>query len=742
MPKPGKKRAIPANNLFTRLSEEEQNEIKKEISKEVEMFINTKDYDGLYHYIRNITDDYENTNARENPEKAAIGLCRQGAVFNSLKDIAAKKNPDQDEFLHKFLLHCYIMQHSRIMEVSKSYEEITTRLKNGEVKDADLVMDNEKMVKDLAFGLSVYGTPAGRKMNQAKNIVKSVTDSLNSVDIDGFKQLNLQIKQEFNDYIEHNPTFPPEESKKYSALFDAPAPHTIEDVGLSEKISSFQIQPKSSDLSFTTVPDGITNLKKMDIKQLRAYHAQVMKDREDLSSYEQAAKTWADQAAGLLEKLQKVPGFDEKNPSYAPLLKALKNAQKISTGEYNYGENYMYCARRLSHRSVTFTLEDVISNAEKFSQTNPQLAGEIIKQAKESQNVINDNYTKSAQRVFDKYKENGTQAQVKMLDKRIARIEKELLYKNMCAVDPTYKGRLDMRIEHIGRIDMSHDLMRQFMTDTMDAVLISNTVKDFFDADKKGRDLTHGDHTKYNNLIRSIDNLQDLKTKNLRDMNYKEVMKILTDVRDASKAYIDSHDGLKNIGSGWSEKGRGRLGNAKYIYQKMNRQIEEMKALYNSEFNFDTQTLGSLETAILESKESLRKEIAEDMKKTAMKVDEKLFSATVKKASDALSLAKSEAGINAYPDKSSVADHYATLLAIETAREQHKNGGYGANERKLGILKENIKKSPEFTEMINSHTDAELYTAASNSKNPKALSDMFAKKQPQAEKVKQPVKGL
>ncbi len=718
------------------LTADQKKQIKENIYKEINEFVETKDYDGFYHYFRKKLDDVEHGT----PEQAEENLFRKNCINDFVQENGDGSKPEMDAFIHSFMQYCYVMEHTRIMETSKTYEEIKTRLKNGEVKDAELIADQDKTVDKLALGLTVNASMAGRKMMQAKGITAAMTQAL--ADTPGFKQLKADLKKEFDVYLKNEPTYSEEESKKYRVLFSNQALIDVADTGLSGAKVCFKIDLGKDDLSFTQVPDGITGIQAMDIRQLKEYHAQLTQERNTLYQFEQAGKSWGDTAGQLLSDLEKVPGFDKKDPAFAPIYKALNNAKNVGNGEYSFGDGYMATAKRLSHKSATFTFQDVISKAETLMEKAPEIATEIIMKASEAQTNFNNNYAAGADKVFDTYKADATQAQVKMLDKRIQRVENQLLYKNMCAEDPHFEKRLKNRIETIGSIDTSHNLMRQLMADTMDAVLISNTVKDFLDNDKKTRDLTKGDHKDYNNFVAAIDGLQDLKKQDMRQMNYQQIMEKLTAARDASKAYMDSHDGLLHLGSGWSGKGRDRIGNAKYIYQKLDRQIREMKATYDSEFAQDTQTLGTREETYLITKENLRKENAAERKKIATKLDEKLFTSTMQTAMSSLAQAKTQAGQDKYPQAGDVADQYAMILAVGTALQQSKAGGYGANERKLGILKNNIKNSPEFAEMVKAHTSEELFKAATDQKNPKALSDMFAKKQPQAEKVKQPAKGL
>ncbi|MCR5339587.1 MAG: hypothetical protein K6E75_13625 [Lachnospiraceae bacterium] len=721
------------------LTDKQKTQIKQQIYQEIREFIDTKDYDGFHHYFRKKLDDVDHdTGNRDLNDK---NMFRKNCIISFMEENGKQPDPETEQFIHNFMLFSYIMEHTRIMETSKTYEEIKTRLQNGEVKDTELIADNEKTVEKLALGLSVNASPAGRKMVQAKGIVAAMTQALSKTP--GYQKLSSDLKKEFEDYLEKDGTYQIQDSKKYRILFKDQAPIDVEDTGLSGAQARFKINLSKDDLSFTAIPDGISQIKEMNIEQLTAYHAEVMKQRDAMQVFEQAGRQWGDTATALLSDLENELNDQKNDPAFKPMFAALKNASSVGKGEYSFGENYMSTARRLSHRSCTFTFNDVISNAEKIKDKAPELAGKIIAKAQECQKAFNESFTAGADKVFDKYSDNATQAQVKMLDKRIVRIEKQLLYKKMFNLDPLMKKRLDSRREGIGSIDIHHDKMRQLLADTKDIAMVSGTVKDFLDNDLQTRgDLTKGNHTKYHNLIKEINKLHDLKNKDLKSMNYKQIMDTLTAARDAAKDYVDSHDGILNIGSGWGGKGRSRIGNAKYIYQKLDRQIKEMKENYDKLFKTDAFSLGEREVTLLDIKNSLRRENASDIKKTATALDEQLFNSCIQDARTKLESAKQAAGADKYPDKNEMAEHLATILTIETAREQTKNGAYGANERKLGLLKNNIRKSQELAEMMKAHTAEELLSAACNRQNPKALSDLFAKKQPQAEKVKQPAKGL
>ena len=697
------------------LSQAQKDSIQNEVFRQISDFVHDKDYDGLYHFMRQTLDDIEHGDP--NTVEYVQNSHRRNSISNCFENMMGSDDAAQLDFLKHFFVFCTNMENSRFMETGKTYDRTLKSLQNGEIKNAELIRGEEKLTQEMALLLTLNGTAAGRKLSQAKGITAMLTQAISRNDhYRAFKKDADAILQE---EFAKDKSFNKEEHNRYYQILNKPPQISVRDEGLSDRNLQFMVDMSKTDLSFTRIPDGITSIQNMNAGQLKEYKARVMAQKKAIERFESSAKNWSRTAETFYHELRDALADMDLSPEQKALLKALKNAADVQKGNYSYGKNetgkYCFSAIQIREKSVFFTLDDVSECANALKDTMPELSAKILSAVAESQKNITAAFKGGADKVFDVYKNDAKQAQIKMLSRRIERIEKQEQILAIEAEAPNTARGMRQRQRGMGEMDNLQNTLEQFVADTIDILQVTKAVNTFFQKDKASRDLTKGGkHTEYNKMLSSLEELQKLREQNLKDFSYEEITEKIKKACDAADSYVKTHDGVFNIASGWSSEGRSRIANARYIHQKLKRQLQEMTSNYQKDIRDNRQSLAEYEKTISETRESLHNEQIADQNAVISKINKKFLSASLQSVHKKLTSIPGEMP----EDKEKIGDLCAELLAIKGMHSPKKeNDGKPIemlNERKLEERKSEIKASPGFQNMLQKHSTQELYQAATD----------------------------
>ena len=705
-----------------KLTQKKQDQIKSEVFRQVSDFAHNKDYDGLYHYMRQTLDDIEATDARTQPELfAQRSLCRDN-ISLCLEEMINSGDPAQREFLKLYLVFCSAMENTRLMECGKAYDRTLRMVKNGEIKNTELIRGEVNLTKELALHITQNGTAAGRKLAQARGITSMLTMAIYRND--SYKALKQEADAIFKDQYIHDNTFDKREHNRYYTILSKPPQVSVRDEGLSSGKGQmeFIVDLTKTDLSFTRIPGCISSIQKMDAEQLKEYHNTVMKQIEAIKTFEDSAIDWSIWAREMYSELKEsVPDKENASPKQTEMLAALNNASKVEKGKYSYGKNetgkYCFSAQQIREKSLMFTLDDVLECANALKQEMPEFSKKMLAEAEKHKKAVQKAYQAGANKVFDHYREDTRQAQITMLARRLERIEAQQEMLAIQEKEPLEAMGIKKRLEGISQTDMLQNDLDQFITDTVDILQVSHAVNNyFFKEDVKVRDMSKGGkHTEYNAMLNSLAELENMKAKDLKTFTYSQIMDKIKTARDAAKNYVQTHDGLLNITSGWSNEGRNRIGNAKYIYQKLDRQLREMTSKYEKTLGSENNTLSEREDVINLTRENLQKQNVQVRNRIIDKLNDTFLTKRMQIVDASLIKVQKPAGKEPY-SREQLEDICAELLAMDTVRKkQNREDGQNAelyNDRKLDELKNSIKGSLSFQNMCKKHTAEELYQAA------------------------------
>ena len=736
---------------------DENNPIHKQVDDDINNFIYDDDVEGLYAYI------YENT---LEAEKVSAQLWKEGKggkeerntptyhkmmmIHLNLREMYDNEGEDR-EFLQKLASYAKLKCDIDLTETAKEYENVKELYENGEIKGAELLIGEPKMVDKLARMTTVNNTETGvRYLNRRKVYLDIISDTTG---VYQKGETDSKIKHKSHEDSEKSGVFKENELKNAMSVVGEPPLTFVPDSCLNGGFRYSEELISSGNSIFKELPDGLGELATAGIEEIAERRQELESDKKKLEPYETAVADWADTGAkDMLAELNKLPGEFSGIPEMAVLTTALQNAanlgKNITYQELDKDGNPKYDSKKYTSLSyhpngVKFTLADVgqrisdlktkiMSMSMNMDYNYDIVFSDVEKNLLRKLSYYKENINKTiekAQEVYNKDKELDCKKINNLLGRLEIRENQILLKENK----PEKMQDLDYFAGQVKEFEDRKDAVNKFKAVATDSQeKIASNARHFHDEKiaRNGIFYINAFHGTYNSLTEALDRLADAK---IEKKSPAEILEAMKQARDAARAYVDTHKGmkgLKNFFSGWRSAGRERIRHAEDIFNNLDNDIRKIEGNeYEKLGNEDKSSIigesnekfkgymKALRNKISHKKQKYLTEIKEKTVTEGSPEEKKLYKCSEIIARTQRNIREAGAG-----NKYGFEKELAKIFAVEYLKaEQKKKNDLLIDEddpeiltskKEFYKLRKKIQKDKNFRDLVDGHSAQELHDMA------------------------------
>ena len=549
---------------------------KKKLTK----LFNAKDVKGTVDYLMEIYGKEIDANRGRNQD-LQFSIPETEPVEGFLEEICAHTvTPDENgnvygDFIKELRSELLRINIAETVKLKPIFEKNRERIKNGEVYNLELIVDEPKTVEKMAYNLTMID-PAYDKKKCIAEFLSILSGSLTEAANSAADAEFIHELKELSEPVEEG------EIKKYSSVIpeEELRPLIENTIELSEKNrypEGFTIRafPANEHELIKILPYDIQKIKDSSDSGLAEYKSQLEKQLKNVEKYESGILEIRQNAEAFLLELE---AAKKDNPSkeYDDLYRSLKTATSLGKSFDFKDEKGVKISTSdgFFYEGVLSLLNDISKNADAYAKEDPDFAKRTKKFAADdilkANNLYNNNIRSIAESTYKSFTLDKTSIGIKQILHRIS-LEQRLREKEKeYGRDDAYYVNRPLGID-----DQKNNLTKfnRLAMETINSVMEEII---YFNTDKENR-LAQGDTIKgtYKGLIDSINELKEFNT-NLNN-NPEALFNALQLLTDNANAYTQAHNGMfsGNIG-----EGRVRFDKSKALGDKLKEKMKQLKEQY------------------------------------------------------------------------------------------------------------------------------------------------------------------
>ena len=603
--------------------EEMRNDPKyKEITKKLDSYLIYNNVPGYLNFCMDSLKECVQQKIDGDPEREEVTRL---AINDNMSYFGATDNEEHSEFFKKMIDLIAQKRVACIFDQGKEYDEYEQQIKNGEMDDMDTYALRPDETNHAAMMLLLLNS----KMREKGDIVKGVEYiMLEAMSSELFSaQKTAEIREHMNsaydkamqEYHEID-----ENTKNRYRKIEKDSIEYYHHIPTSLFPEKHYLMANKTELGYNglrQVPGYVEFFKTATDEQLDDLLTETKQNLKLISAYESSAKEWADNAKKLTEQLEKETPEDKKDEKYNELHRALENASNLGghieceiidpkENQKKWKSYYGY-----SNDATQLTYGDVTKAADGFQ--NRELAEKINKAVASAKEKTDEAY-KPARHIYERSRRaqfqdgNISFVQSKNIATDIKRIEMEQ-QKRIVMKDPEASAAINSRRAEIKKANELNDDMTMLKQSFKFLQTDIAQSAELLEKDRTSRNIPEKDKKKHKEYFDLTEKAEEFKNLSADDLTPKQLLEKLSEAKKAADTYVDTHAGVSNLFSGWTEKGRYRIAYAKRISHNIENKMKELEPLLEKlKPNFkENETIGEKQTELADKKQTLRTDISE-----------------------------------------------------------------------------------------------------------------------------------
>ena len=552
--------------------------VEIEVNNRMVDFREKNDHKGLVDYMENVL-DLNMTAGQLDPENAENN--EHYFAYDKMLNLLAPMvfNDESRDFYVRVraeIAKRAIDEHVRFINKSKELEK---RVLNEEIEDAEYLKHDKKLLAKtgLALGFDgrrVYDLQCFDGMSRAALVAEGMAE----IDINEY----YNVIEESTKLLKNHPDVPKGEEEFYKSALPENIPTNKYKVGKGIEFDIKKLGQKNP------ICDEAAYIKKLKgiktAEELEEYRKEVLKDKQLLLDYENAALKMSRETKPLFDEL-KAKAKEPASKEYQTLYESLENLGNVGNGLclLDHGTNSLGETKEsiIRHKAIKALLDFLEKNGKAFEKEDPEFAKKIQDFANSNKEQLHDLNTKNVVSVQKRFRPSVFPViQSSSMDKVLADIDvrkEQLEMKKYC---PEQTASLKKMREDCARRNEKIDTVEDYISS---ARRVKKALKFLQDDISKDNTERGGGSGSYNNFVSTLDKLFKMDPETTKPREYIAQMNFAL---GAAETYVSKHQGFAHPFSARLPKGAERFDKARLVRDILSLKIKEFEAKHLTNCSF------------------------------------------------------------------------------------------------------------------------------------------------------------